>query len=63
MPTICMSAFVSGCFGNVDGPLFCDVESARRFPQGELEARAPFRANLELDLATNERGREHCGWL
>jgi len=45
------------------GPLFCDVEEARRFTQEEIDwrsANAPW--NLRRDLSTNETGAEHCGW-
>jgi hypothetical protein len=38
------------------------VEQPRRFTAAELDARAPHPANLALDLATNERGRDLCGW-
>lgn len=44
------------------GPLFCDVESAREFTVEELQARRPYRANLERDLVTNQTGERHCGW-
>ena len=54
---------MSGCATSLPtGPLFCDVESPRRFTSAEIDARVPFSANLQLDLATNERGRDHCGW-
>ena len=64
---ICLTAFVAGCARPnnppVDPPvLFCDVEQPRVFTEPELQARAPFPANLRRDLATNERGREWCGW-
>ncbi|MDD7969931.1 hypothetical protein [Roseinatronobacter alkalisoli] len=44
------------------GPQFCDVEQPRRFTAAELDARRTFVENMRLDLATNERGAEHCGW-
>jgi hypothetical protein len=51
------------CPGPVpSGPLFCDAEQARRFEPGELQARRPFRRNLEADLVTNQTGAAHCGW-
>lgn len=33
-----------------------------RFTSADLDARAAFPANLALDLATNERGLDLCGW-
>ena len=45
-----------------NSPLFCDVEQVRRFDRAELEARKPFRRNLEADLVTNQTGEKHCGW-
>ena len=63
---ICTTGFVAGCGPNdvplSQGPLFCDVEQPRVFTEPEIQARAPFPANLRRDLATNERGRDHCGW-
>jgi len=64
MITICATGFVAGC---APDPLpatlaFCDVERPRLFTAGEIDARAPYPDNLRLDLGTNERGREHCGW-
>lgn len=50
------------CLSLTNGPLFCDVEQARRFEAGELQARKPFRRNLERDLVTNQTGAQHCGW-
>jgi hypothetical protein len=41
---------------------FCDVERPRLFTAAELEARKPFRRNLEADLVTNQTGARHCGW-
>ena len=41
---------------------FCDVERPRLFTAAELEARKPFRRNLEADLVTNRTGERHCGW-
>jgi len=38
------------------------VESPRQFTLAELEARRPYRANLERDLVTNQTGEAHCGW-
>ena len=64
MMTFCGIGLIAGC-----GPdplpaalAFCDVERPRLFTAGELDARGPYPDNLRLDLATNERGREHCGW-
>jgi len=68
MTMICASVFLAGCDWFrpteriAEGPLFCDVEQVRRFTQAEIDARAAFPANLRLDLATNERGRDSCGW-
>ena len=63
---ICLTGFAAGCDQNnaalTQGPLFCDVEVPRVFTEAELQARAPFPENLRRDLATNERGRDHCGW-
>jgi hypothetical protein len=62
--TGCLMLLAAGsCPGPVrEGPLFCDVEQARRFEPGELQARRPFRANLKRDLVTNQTGAQHCGW-
>lgn len=45
------------------GPLFCDVERARRFSLEEANWRADHAPeNLRLDVATNEAGELYCGW-
>jgi hypothetical protein len=64
MMMACSMPLAAGsCPGPVpSGPLFCDVEQARRFEPGELQARRLFRANLERDLVTNQTGAQHCGW-
>jgi hypothetical protein len=41
---------------------FCDVETQRDFTRAELDARKPFRKNLEADLVTNQTGEQNCGW-
>jgi len=45
-----------------DGLLFCDGVEPRRYTQAEINARAPFPANLRRDLAQNNLGEKHCGW-
>ena len=56
---------ISGCVKtHTGGVLFCDIERPRTFSQDESAwrlAHAP--ENLKLDLATNEAGEAHCGWM
>ena len=61
-----LTALAAGCADptQMGGPLFCDVERPRTFSQDESAwrlAHAP--ENLKLDLATNEAGESHCGWM
>lgn len=65
---LCASALLAGCAASAPptepaGPLFCDVEEARRFSQEEIDWRAEHAPwNLRRDLKTNETGRAECGW-
>ncbi len=64
MMTFCLVLAAGSCQTSLrGGPLFCDVEEARRFGSDEVKWRAAnARRNLELDLATNETGETYCGW-
>lgn len=64
MMTSCLALGAGSCqMAPPDGPLFCDVEKQRGFTAQEVKWRAEHaRANLQLDLSTNETGEKHCGW-
>lgn len=65
---LCALQLITGCGGEPPdpvpapvGPLFCEVEEARRFTQEELDVRsARWPANLRRDFKTNTAIDAEC---